>query len=141
MGAAVGHFVLDYLEKHDLIARAREMGGRFLERLQTLRAIDLVGDVRGIGFLFGVELVMDKSTKAPFPASRQISKKVVETAQQKGLIIYPGKGSHDGENGDHILIAPPLNIDEDVLNEVFDIVEESLVEVMESSLKYATSNF
>jgi adenosylmethionine-8-amino-7-oxononanoate aminotransferase len=141
MGAAVGHFVLDYLQKHDLIARVREMGGRFLERLQTLRAIDLVGDVRGIGFLFGVELVMDKSTKAPFPASGQISKKVVETAQQKGLIIYPGKGSYDGENGDHILIAPPLNIGEDVLNTVFDIVEESLVEVTESSFKYVTSNF
>src|SRR5215472_6950032 len=127
MGAAIGHFVLDYLKEHDLIARVKNTGARFFGKLQTLRALDLVGDVRGLGFLFGVELVMDQSSKAPFPASLQISKKVVETAQQKGLIIYPGKGSCDGQNGDHILIAPPLNIEEDVLGTIFQLVEESLV--------------
>jgi len=131
MGAAIGHFVLDYLKEHDLIARVKNTGARFFGKLQTLRALDLVGDVRGLGFLFGVELVMDQSSKAPFPASLQISKKVVETAQQKGLIIYPGKGSCDGQNGDHILIAPPLNIEEDVLGTIFQLVEESLMEVLE----------
>src|SRR5215470_14144013 len=131
MGAAIGHFVLDYLEQHDLIARVKNTGGRFLEKLQTLRAFDLVGDVRGLGFLFGVELVMDRLSKSPFPASLQISRQVVETAQQKGLIIYPGQGSYDGQTGNHILIAPPLNIEEDVLDTVFQLVEESLAEVME----------
>jgi len=131
MGAAIGHFVLDYLEQHDLIARVKNTGARFLEKLQTLRALDLVGDVRGLGFLFGVELVMDQLSKAPFPASLQISRQVVETAQQKGLIIYPGQGSYDGQTGNHILIAPPLNIEEDVLDTVFQLVEESLAEVAE----------
>jgi adenosylmethionine-8-amino-7-oxononanoate aminotransferase len=130
MGAAIGHFVLDYLKEHDLIARVKETGARFLKKLQTLRALDLVGDVRGAGFLFGVELVMDQSSTTPFPASFEISKKVVETAQQKGLIIYSGKGSYDGRKGDHILIAPPLNVEEDVLDRIFQIVEESLVEVV-----------
>lgn len=132
LGAAVGHFVLDYLEQHNLIARVKNTGARFFEKLQALQALDLVGDVRGLGFLFGIELVMDKASKTPFPASQQISKKVVEAAQQKGLIVYPGKGSCDGQNGDHILIAPPLNIEESLLDTVYEIVEESLTEVMES---------
>jgi adenosylmethionine-8-amino-7-oxononanoate aminotransferase len=131
MGAAIGHFVLDYLKEHDLITRVKRTGARFFKKLQTLRALDLVGDVRSAGFLFGVELVMDQSSTTPFPASLEISKKVVEKAQQKGLIIYPGKGSCDGQRGDHILIAPPLNVEEDVLDMIFKIVEESLVEVVE----------
>lgn len=129
MGAVAGNFVLDYLQEHNLVARARELGARFLQKLETLKEIELVGDVRGIGFLWGIELVRNQSTRQPFPAHWMVNRKLVDLLQEKGLIVYPGKGSVDGESGDHILIAPPLNIEEEWLEAIFKIVKEGLQEL------------
>src|SRR5262245_3472768 len=54
---AAGAAVLDYVEAHDLVARAAAMGERLMERLDPLREHPIVGDLRGLGLMIGVELV------------------------------------------------------------------------------------
>src|SRR3989337_3987552 len=56
---------LDILEGESLVPRAVTLGDRLLQGLRTLRDLPVVGDVRGLGLMCGVELVEDKATKAP----------------------------------------------------------------------------
>ena len=78
--------------------------------LQRLRALPAVGDVRGLGLLWGVEFVADKSSKAPFPPDRGFALQVSDAAARRGLLVYPMQGCVDGECGDHLLLAPPAII-------------------------------
>ncbi|RWE28318.1 aspartate aminotransferase family protein [Mesorhizobium sp.] len=67
-----------------------------------------VGDIRGRGMLMTVELVEDRSTKSPFPASQRLSSKIYQNAQARGLITHALSGTIDGYVGDHVVICPPL---------------------------------
>lgn len=129
VGAAVGTAVLDIIEKEQLVRRSKDMGALFLKKLETLRQYDIVGDVRGVGLQCGIELVQDKLTKTPFPPELGLSKKIGEKSIQKGVVLYPGKGSVDGIAGDHILITPPLTINEEQLDEIVYALKECIEEV------------
>jgi len=67
LSAAVGNAVLDYLAKHKLIARAARLGKTLGRKLGTLRRHRIVGEVRGMGMMWGVELVQSRATREPFP--------------------------------------------------------------------------
>jgi len=67
-----------------------------------------VGDIRGRGFFWGVELVADRQSKAPFDAGHQVHAQVKRAAMARGLLCYPSGGTADGRNGDHVLLAPPF---------------------------------
>lgn len=129
VGAAVGTAVLDIIENEQLVRRSKEMGALFLKKLEVLRQYDMVGDIRGVGLQCGIELVQDKVTKSPFPPELGISKKIGEKSIQKGVVLYPGKGSVDGVAGDHILITPPLTINEEQLDEIVHAIKECIEEV------------
>lgn len=138
VGAAVGHCVLDILRREDLINNAKVMGALFLEKLEALYEFDIVGDVRGVGLQCGIELVHDKVTKEPFSPEVGLSRKIGEKAIQKGVVLYPGKGSIDGVLGDHILITPSLTINEEQLDEIVSVIKESLEEVSMEIKEYST---
>lgn len=138
VGAAVGHCVLDILRREDLINNAKVMGALFLEKLEALYEFDIVGDVRGLGLQCGIELVHDKVTKEPFSPEVGLSRKIGEKAIQKGVVLYPGKGSIDGVLGDHILITPSLTINEEQLDEIVSVIKESLEEVSMEIKEYST---
>jgi adenosylmethionine-8-amino-7-oxononanoate aminotransferase len=78
--------------------------------LEGLRDLDAVGDVRGLGLLWGVEFVADKKTKAPFPPEKNFAGLVGQACLRRGLLVYPMQGCVDGIAGDHLLIAPPAVI-------------------------------
>jgi len=78
--------------------------------LETLRGLDSVGDVRGLGLLWAIEFVADKTTKAPFPPENNFAVKVGQACLRRGLLVYPMQGCVDGIIGDHMLIAPPAVI-------------------------------
>jgi adenosylmethionine-8-amino-7-oxononanoate aminotransferase len=78
--------------------------------LEDLRDLDAVGDVRGLGLLWGVEFVADKKSKTPFPAKKNFAGLMAEACLRRGLLMYPMQGSVDGVAGDHLLIAPPAVI-------------------------------
>jgi adenosylmethionine-8-amino-7-oxononanoate aminotransferase len=104
------------LQAKDLVAaadssRAGSPATRFKQALETLRNEDSVGDVRGLGLLWAVEFVADKSSKRPFPPEQNFAGRVAAVAALKrGLLVYPMQGSVDGISGDHLLLAPPVVI-------------------------------
>jgi adenosylmethionine-8-amino-7-oxononanoate aminotransferase len=109
VAAAVGLAVLRYIQEHDLVRNAREVGAYLLDglrRLQTRHPI--VGDVRGLGLMVGLEFVADRTTRTPFPPEREVARAVALEALERGLVTYPGTGSVDGILGDHMKFTPPL---------------------------------
>ena len=89
----------------------------------------IVGDVRGLGLLLGVELVRDRATKAPFPAAWQVSKRVGAATLARGLVSYSMTGTVDGALGDHLLYAPPLTLTHEQADELVAILDDSLTAV------------
>jgi adenosylmethionine-8-amino-7-oxononanoate aminotransferase len=129
VGAAVGNSVLDIIEREDLISNSKNMGAVFLKKLESLYEFDIVGDVRGVGLQCGIELVQDRITKQPFASELNLSKRIGEKSIEKGVVLYPGRGSADGILGDHIMITPPLTINEEQLDEIIAVVRTCLEEV------------
>src|SRR5579863_9094917 len=110
VAAAAGNAVLDYMEREKLFARVEPVGRELLAALEALRKFSVVGDIRGIGLLIGIEFVCDAKTRKPFPADAQIAQRIQEDAVEAGVMTYPIQGCADGTHGDHILIAPPFTI-------------------------------
>lgn len=118
---AAGRAVLREIEKKKLVQAAdsnRSESAAFVLRqsLDTLRSLSVVGDVRGLGLLCGVEFVQDKASKQPFPSQKNFAGAVAKAASDRGLLVYPIQGCVDGISGDHILIAPPAVIDEEQIS-------------------------
>lgn len=131
LSCAIGLAVVDYIERHGLIGRSRQMGGYLLDRLcQRLSELHVVGDVRGLGLLAGVEFVADKTYKTPFDPSLRAGAKIAARAFEKGLIVYPGAGGADGVAGDHVLVAPPFVISTQQIDELVEILGQSVEEFM-----------
>jgi adenosylmethionine-8-amino-7-oxononanoate aminotransferase len=128
VGAAVGLAVLRYVQKNDLVAASAAKGKMLGEKLRAaLGDLPCVGDVRGIGLLWGVEFVADRATQAPFPPAARFARRVADTAFDNGLIVYAGTGCADGVNGDLVLIAPPFIITEAQMDEVAHLLRESVL--------------
>ena len=85
-----------------------------------------VGDVRGRGFFWGVELVQDRATQAPFDPARRLHAKVKAAAFARGLLVYPMGGTVDGRYGDHILLAPPFITTEADLTQIVDRLADAV---------------
>lgn len=128
---ATASAVLQYIQDHQLVARSAAMGKLFLEKLKTLEEFPIVGEVRGLGLMLGVELVKDKETKEPFPASMAVSDRIVKYCFERGLIITSGvPGSADGINGEALQIAPPFIITEEQMDEAVSILRDAIRAVM-----------
>jgi adenosylmethionine-8-amino-7-oxononanoate aminotransferase len=124
--SAAGAAVLDYVRDHGLIARAAATGRVLGEKLQRLRDIPIVGDIRGEGLLWGIELVRDKATREPFPRERGVAEKVAKVAFETGLLVVAGTGCADGVRGHTISLSPPLILTEAQAKELVDILETAL---------------
>ncbi len=85
-----------------------------------------VGDIRGRGLLWGIELVEQRETKKPFDPASRLWLKVLMAGLDHGLMCYPTGGTADGIAGDHILIAPPFNISEAEVGMLVDRLELAL---------------
>jgi len=115
VSVAAGRAVLRRLRSLNLVhvadSEADGTAGSTLKKaLESLRDLDAVGDVRGLGLLWGVEFVADKKTKAPFPPEKNFAGLVGQACFRRGLLVYPMQGCVDGVAGDHLLIAPPAVI-------------------------------
>ncbi|HXF81137.1 MAG TPA: aspartate aminotransferase family protein [bacterium] len=121
---AVGLANLDILEREHLVERARASGRRLLERLEELRALPAVGDVRGLGLMAGVELVADKATKAPAVG---VGARVLAEARRRGLITRMRAGqAGDQPIGDTICLAPPLVTTDAQIDRIVEILAEAI---------------
>ena len=85
-----------------------------------------VGDIRGRGCFWGVELVQDRASQAPFDPARRLHAKVKSAAFARGLLVYPMGGTVDGQYGDHILLAPPFITSDDELVQIADRLADAV---------------
>ena len=120
LACAVGIAVIDELTSQGLPAKARESGEYLAEKLETLQDYGVVREVRGKGLLLGVELVKDTETMTPFPELGQALK---QTAINNGLIMRI--------DPTWFAVAPALIAEKAELDELFDLVNRSLLEALE----------
>jgi adenosylmethionine-8-amino-7-oxononanoate aminotransferase len=132
LSAAVGSAVLDYLTQNRLIARAARFGRTLGGRLETLRRHRMVGDIRGRGMLWGIELVRDRKTRKPFAPALKVSRRVYQAGLEEGILLYPGSGSRAGQDGDHFLVAPAFTITSEEIEELVARLDRTLKKVAAS---------
>lgn len=131
VAAAAGNAVVRAIVERDLLARVREMGQQLETALRdTLNAHPNVGDIRGRGLFWGVELVADRGTRMPFDPSRAIAARLKDAAFERGLICYPMRGTRDGREGDHVLLAPPFIIEPEHIAELTDKLAGAIRDVL-----------
>jgi len=103
---------LQAIENENLMENVVKRGKQIRAGLRdTLGSHANIGDIRGRGLFIGVELVADRQTKEPLDPSLRTHNKVQKAAMDKGLLCYGMGGTIDGRRGDHVLIAPPYNLD------------------------------
>ena len=128
--AAVGLAALEVMKRQDLVARASTLGVVLHEALVSLsQEIEIIGDVRGLGLLQGVELVADRQTLEPFDPKLRVTARLVEAARHRGLFVYPAALGINGQAGDAIVVAPPLIISETDIGELVTRLREALLDV------------
>jgi putrescine---pyruvate transaminase len=113
---------LDILEQENLPARASEMGRRLRAGLETLRRHEIVGDVRGLGLLGGVELVADRRTKTSFAPERGVGRQVIAAALEQGVIFRTLLG-------DVVAMSPPLVITPEEIDRTVAVLDRAIAEV------------
>ncbi|GKS89429.1 aspartate aminotransferase family protein [Acidovorax sp. SUPP2539] len=85
-----------------------------------------VGDIRGRGYFWGIELVADRATKAPFDPALRLHARVKRAAMDAGLLCYPFGGTVDGLRGDHVLLAPPYIATREDLQAIAGLLAHSI---------------
>jgi putrescine aminotransferase len=121
---AVGLANIGIIESEGMVERARVQGARFRAGLETLLTLPNVGEVRGIGMLAAIELVEDKSSKAP---AKGLGARVVAECANRGMLLRL-RAAADGPpaSGDTLCFAPPLPTPEATLDRIVQIVGEAI---------------
>lgn len=118
VAAAVAVETLKVYEEMDLVARVKSLAPRFQQRLRAFGERPLVGEARGIGLVGAVELVADKASRAPFDPARKIGLRLATLALEQGLIVRA--------MGDSIAFCPPLVIEPDEIETLFDRFDQAM---------------
>jgi adenosylmethionine-8-amino-7-oxononanoate aminotransferase/uncharacterized protein YhfF len=125
---AAGIATIEAIEEEGLIDRVARRGARLGEELRALRAeFPFVGDVRGAGYLWGLEFVADPATAAPPDPALDVTARAVAAAAASRLIVYPARFCVDGTRGDAVLIGPPLTATDEELAELLTRLRATLV--------------
>ncbi len=125
MACAAALASIEVIEEEGVLEHAQDLGAYFNERMVAMKTSHpLIGDVRGMGCLLGIELVKDRATKEPFA---EAGKLVYQRAFQKGVAWVPA--------GHMLRMSPPIVMDLEIAAKGMDIIEESIAEV-EGELGY-----
>ncbi|MCY0097042.1 aspartate aminotransferase family protein [Hoeflea ulvae] len=121
LGCAVALKSIEVIENEGLMENVVKVSPHFMQRLRKLGEHKYAGEARGVGLMGAVEIVADKKTKQALPSELQISERIANKALEKGLICRP--------LGAAIVLGPAFIITEKEIDEIFDILEETMVEV------------
>jgi adenosylmethionine-8-amino-7-oxononanoate aminotransferase len=114
---------LETFEEEKTLAKLQDKIFQLREYLKKFEDLKHVGEIRQKGFMVGIELVLDKKNKEPYPFEEKIGIKVIQEARSNGLVIRP--------LGNVIVLMPPLSITEDELHQVTDITFDAIKKVTE----------
>ncbi|MCG8688748.1 MAG: aspartate aminotransferase family protein [Desulfobacterales bacterium] len=119
--------VLTYIKKHNLIDQVEKNGEVLGHGLDSIaKDSPFIGDVRGKGYMWAMEIVSDKETKVPFSPDQKATAKVMKACLDNGLIVYPGGCHINGVDTNIFLIAPPLVTTEQEVGKLLDRLNDSL---------------
>ncbi len=124
-GAAAGLAVLEILREESLVERSAVAGRKLRGALSELDS-GIIGDVRGIGLMIGVEFVAEKATGRPFGRSQRLAERIRSNAFGNGLLVYPVTGCADGTDGDGLMVGPPLVVGDDELDQIVSRLGDTL---------------
>jgi adenosylmethionine-8-amino-7-oxononanoate aminotransferase len=118
------------LRQHHLVERVAELGPRILSDLrQVLGAFEMVREVRGRGFLLGVDYVDPTDGESMLPVELGVAREIDQAALSRGLIVYSTQPTVDGYAGDQTLIAPPFICSEDELDLLVERMGETVAAI------------
>lgn len=109
------------IDEESLLDNVQRMGSLLQEALQQrLGDHPNVGDIRGRGLFWGIELVADRVSKSPLDATLSVHTHIKRRAMERGLMCYPAGGTIDGRRGNHILLAPPFILEQKHVGEIVE---------------------
>ena len=109
------------IHEEKLLDRVKERGKQLEQRLtERFGNHRHVGDIRGRGLFWAIELVEDRATRKPFDRKFKLHQRIKAAAFEGGLACYPSGGTVDGQSGDHVLLAPPYIATQDEIDVIVD---------------------
>jgi adenosylmethionine-8-amino-7-oxononanoate aminotransferase len=112
LACAIADKVLEIMEREHLVEHAAELGARLGAHLkEELSGHPLVGDIRGVGLFWGIELVRNKATHTPYSPDLKLTSRVLGAAMKHDLFVYPSTGmAGPALGGDAVMVTPPFVI-------------------------------
>ena len=115
------------MRRDNLLENVRVQGAYLSRRLkERFSNHPFVGDVRGRGLFQGLELVSDRDRKEPFDPKLKLHARAKREAMARGLMVYPMGGTVEGVAGDHVLLAPPFIVDEQIVDTIVERLGEAI---------------
>jgi adenosylmethionine-8-amino-7-oxononanoate aminotransferase len=140
LSSAVGLAVLDQLVERDLVARVHDRGPALRDELEAaVGSSEIVREVRGRGFLLGVELVDPRDGASFIPVDLDAASRVDDAAFDQGLLVTSTHPQADGYAGDQVLLAPAYVTSDGELGQIADRLGATIA-VVERSIKDALAS-
>jgi adenosylmethionine-8-amino-7-oxononanoate aminotransferase len=121
LGCAAALASLDVFEAERVLDRVREVSVHLAHRLEALRQLPAVGDIRQLGLMVGIELVRNRETKEPFPPGEQVGAQVCMAIRKYGVILRP--------LGDTVVLMPPLSTRREEIDHLIDALSKCIAQV------------
>ncbi|XUJ33137.1 aspartate aminotransferase family protein [Bradyrhizobium japonicum] len=133
LACAAALAVQDVIREDRLLDRVKERGKQLEQRLtERFGNHRHVGDIRGRGLFWAIELVADRTGRTSFDPALKLNQKIKAEAFANGLGCYPGGGTVDGVRGDHVLLAPPYIASADEIDLIVDKLGTAVDNVLRS---------
>lgn len=133
LACAAALAVQDVIREDNLLEQVKQRGKQLEQRLtERFGNHRHVGDIRGRGLFWAIELVADRATCASFDPALKLNQKIKAEAFANGLGCYPGGGTVDGIRGDHVLLAPPYIASTDEIDQIVDKLGTAVDNVLRS---------
>ena len=132
---AVGLAVINYLRDRDLVERVRAEGPKLRLALETaLAGSELVAEVRGRGFLLGIDYADPRDGRSFLPPEVDLARRIDVEALARGLVVYSTQPTRDGYAGDQTLIAPAFTSSDEELSLIVERMADTIRAVEEEVL-------
>lgn len=135
VSCAIGVAVQKVVEDEGLIARSAEMGDYLATRLEGLHEVPIVGDIRGMGLLRGIEIVANQETGERFPAALDVANDIQRELYRRNVLHYQGNWRDEEGAGAQLIIAPPFVIEREEIDLLVDTLAEVLADRAEAYAK------
>lgn len=133
LACAAALAVQDVIREDNLLEQVKQRGKQLEQRLtERFGNHRHVGDIRGRGLFWAIELVADRATRTSFDPALKLNQKIKAEAFANGLGCYPGGGTVDGIRGDHVLLAPPYITSADEIDQIVDKLGTAVDNVLRS---------